>query len=1015
MAKAPINSELPALRLRQDGGSFTAAQPCQEPLRRTAPTRQVALRKTFCVFFVTPSYAQHLLDDDAFLHKALLHVYRNVSNKQGLRIQALCAVVDKLPMRKAKHGTRDEELARRATEPSVAGTGLEGIANVLLAPADSVSSHELPPSDKGAIDFIFAQHVFNDVVYRDTLRLPLSNTVFQTGTPSTMILSTWKTLGEGGGLTLESKTNISHHGIRLIDREDISQLPAVLNVPLLPLTMPRIVQGCMGNIIRGVIGPEGETMQASSELENVVPRFFRSRGQPAQATVAWALVIPEELRAVLAARTDELLSSLPTDNDGTASEQADTWERLWRSRPPLWNTLVSKAIMEGARLHRVLSGGGGWGKKAGLLSLDPVPANEAPKSSKDDEFLGLVDDPEDFESTLTPVVRDGDSIQFFISPQSDLEELALKTNSRRSVSKVTRSAWGWELGTIPSTIDSIPGESWQHLPAKVERIHVHFGFGALTEGPMTLTRHSPVDGGKDVAVNITTIDVPFSRLSASVYRCKTEDAEMEDAKITYAKRKAAKEEYAKKNDAKKENAKEEDSIHEPNTLTSEPSTSAQDPTNNRPTLHVASLFPSHQKRGFRYTSIPKTLPIVREFSSTAPLRWRPRSPPRLTVSELVRKLKIEGHPTTGRLRVRTAKAIMRRLEKFFEKNKTKFREIMTSIRQRDVRFIIMKFRTIMVEAANTVEEADSLLGKFRHKPVRAVLSKERGKLKGERLARNALKKEKKNVQKTLSTSRKENKAEKEDETQSVSSTTTRVPIRRFVSFGEAIFSEVNKKARSAISEVSRLTEEARGVLATAQQYRPRIRKMPVSKLATSQALNQTLGYAIREVLHLTEEARTIMATIQQRKRQSSWRFIRRWGRATNLLPAGPGTSPTDLLKYARRNSQAWQLGIQYLGKEVNTINTLIRQRKYAHRKSVTSKPRITKEERLRVRRIRQNAIRVVRYPSRSWVVQKSLVVRESRKARLLRLRQKKAEKKSKKEGLAMTVEQWLKAGGGYGR
>jgi hypothetical protein len=239
--------------------------------------------------------------------------------------------------------------------------------------------------------------------------------------------------------------------------------------------------------------------------------------------VAWALVVPKELRAVITARTDELLSGLPTDNEATASKQEDSWERLWRSDPPLWNTLVSKAITEGARLHRVLSGGGGWGKKAGLLSLDPVPANQAAESSKDDEFLGMVNDPEDFESTLTPVVRDGDSIQFFISPKSDLEKMAKESSSFRGVAKLAgfgSRPWGWELGTVPSTIDSVPGESWQHRPSKSKMIETFHGFGALTEGPMTLTQHSQVEKSKTSIVNTTTIDVPFTRLSASVYTAR---------------------------------------------------------------------------------------------------------------------------------------------------------------------------------------------------------------------------------------------------------------------------------------------------------------------------------------------------------------------------------------------------------------------------------------------------------------------------------------------------------------
>jgi hypothetical protein len=446
-----------------------------------------------------------LLDDDTFLRDTLLRAYHSPSPLPDLRIHTLCAVVDKLPVTKIRE--------HRPTEPPSAGTGVEGICYAFLPSDASVSSQEPSSPDKGAIDFIFAEHNINDTIYHDTLRLPLANTVFQTGTPSTMILSTWNAPDANRQITPASKTNISHHGIRLIEQQPTDIAPA-LHVPLLPLTTPRTVEGCMGNIIRGVIGPEGKAIQASSELENVVPRFFRSRGQPAQATVAWALVIPEELKATIAARTDELISRLPTDNESTESEHADAWERLWRSDPPLWNTLVSQALTEGARLHRVLSGGGGWGKKAGLLSLDPVPASQVAESSKDNGLFGMVNDPQDFESSLTPVVQDGDSIQFFISPKSELEQLAQTSGTKKNINFLARlgvkSQLGWQLGTIPSTVDSIPGNSLQSDHTKPTKSHRLRGFGALTEGAMTLTQHSRVDKSKIKSVT-TTIDVPFSR------------------------------------------------------------------------------------------------------------------------------------------------------------------------------------------------------------------------------------------------------------------------------------------------------------------------------------------------------------------------------------------------------------------------------------------------------------------------------------------------------------------------
>jgi hypothetical protein len=322
--------------------------------------------------------------------------------------------------------------------------------------------------------------------------------------------------------------------------------------------------------------------------------------------------------------------------------------------------------------------------------------------------------------------------------------------------------------------------------------------------------------------------------------------------------------------------------------------------------------------------------------------------------------------------------------------------------------MIVRFRTITVEVANLAEELDSVLHDIQRRPVRRIPSEGKGKLKREKLERSAERKEKKKAQ---SPSRKESATQKDNKTQSVSRTATAVPIRKFLSYGMSTSSEINNKVQPAVSEVSCLTEEARAIMANIQQYRPRIRKMPVSKLATSQALNQTLGYAVQEVLHLTEEARTIMATIQQRKRQSSWRFIRRWGRDTTALPVGPGTSPTDLLTWARRNLRAWTLGIKYLKKEVNLVGTLIRQRKRSLRKPGISEPRIIKDQRLRVRRVRHHTINVVRHPSQSWVVRKTA---SNQGSGLSSIRQKITEKKRKRNELALTVESWLKGGGSYG-
>ena len=127
-----------------------------------------------------------------------------------------------------------------------------------------------------------------------------------------------------------------------------------VQVPLVPITSFRTVHSALGNILkRFEVG--GEEVPASKELEEVVPRLLQERSKRMLGDIqgplsVWALVVPARL--------------------------AGRW------RPGLMESLDFQPMFrEGCRLHKVLSGGGGWGAKQGLLSLDP----EAKFSTTDEE------------------------------------------------------------------------------------------------------------------------------------------------------------------------------------------------------------------------------------------------------------------------------------------------------------------------------------------------------------------------------------------------------------------------------------------------------------------------------------------------------------------------------------------------------------------------------------------------------------------------------------------------------
>jgi hypothetical protein len=130
-----------------------------------------------------------------------------------------------------------------------------------------------------------------------------------------------------------------------------------------------------------------------------------------------------------------------------------------------------------------------------------------------EDASSAADGPGAFEDALTPVVQDGDAIQFFISPASDSAGEADGHAERAKLKALSKErTWGWEVGTIPSTMDSIPGGSWQHTGTDPNHLAVfNHSFGALAEKGMTLTRrlHAGLDSASMLAT--TTVDVPYTR------------------------------------------------------------------------------------------------------------------------------------------------------------------------------------------------------------------------------------------------------------------------------------------------------------------------------------------------------------------------------------------------------------------------------------------------------------------------------------------------------------------------
>ncbi|KFY03460.1 hypothetical protein O988_01457 [Pseudogymnoascus sp. VKM F-3808] len=262
------------------------------------------------------------------------------------------------------------------------------------------------------------------------ITMPLANTMFRNGRISTLLEVRWERSSPGGPFKQTGSNELE--SLTISDTFSGKLFDTATNIPLEPITETRHVASGLGNIVRTLTDAGGKEIPASSELEPSVVSYLSSRGLPEQTVGVWALVFPGE---VYESYRDKWTKDYPT--------------RVW------------EAIRHGASLHRVVSGGGGWGIKAGLLSLDPETQFGSGEARYDFSQPGSALD-SDAEQTraLGQIAKPGSYIQFLIAHQQ-LDELSGETPPPNNAELLEPRAVECDapsilLGCIPSTIDDIP-------------------------------------------------------------------------------------------------------------------------------------------------------------------------------------------------------------------------------------------------------------------------------------------------------------------------------------------------------------------------------------------------------------------------------------------------------------------------------------------------------------------------------------------------------------------------------
>ncbi|KXT02867.1 hypothetical protein AC578_1816 [Pseudocercospora eumusae] len=504
-----------------------------QPVRWGYPTEK-SRHPSHLTLLLTPSFAKHATDAELPIRVLdRFHAHAAVDKP----IDTITAVVDRLPI------------------PNGSEYGCEGIAYAFITDprrqyVKSQVALRRDTTKAGSLCFHIPPHVGCQRHCDTIIQLPLAQTVFSTGLPSTLIHSHYEPSAEDGRQRLVQTRKLESQTVRLAVREIDQSLS--YGAPLVPLTPFRLIQSSMGNIVRTLApvtatphrfifdlkgdkvaydkntgehkSQDGRASPASQELEAAVQDYFKKLDIAPEPVQVWALVIPslaktgnnEESLAQLTALDKEDIRSLwsPVLDQKTQSAEKSTINVTENHQATLRSAKYFPMLLQGARFIRVLSGGGGWGKKAGLLSFDPDSSYSTREIRSETGWNFSLDDEkalqESQKQALGEVVKEGELVAFFIAP-SENADTARKQGLLNEVSLDEPALQNAvTFGAVPSSVESALGRSAMSHDSDGNRSSIkHFvnHFGALSEGGMAVTL---TQGG--TVLTQTKMDMPFGKV-----------------------------------------------------------------------------------------------------------------------------------------------------------------------------------------------------------------------------------------------------------------------------------------------------------------------------------------------------------------------------------------------------------------------------------------------------------------------------------------------------------------------
>ncbi|RKF55359.1 putative v-type c subunit family protein [Erysiphe neolycopersici] len=248
-----------------------------------------------------------------------------------------------------------------------------------------LSSRKAGIDDECSLSFQHGLDINTKSSYQTTI--PLANTIFTNGRRSTLIFSKWQITENG----------INQFEGPILPLNILIDIPTVmkklsLQISAKSLTEPRLIENGFGNIVRKLKAEGQNSFPASHELEKVIAEAHRKNALHSNNGI-WALVIPHSMLR------KEKTTNIPLDINLSSEQELD-------------NSYLESLVKNGAKIFRVLSGGGGWGAKEGLLALDPIISFGNTNEHQVEQIVDEISIRENREIILGNMAQEGALIQF---------------------------------------------------------------------------------------------------------------------------------------------------------------------------------------------------------------------------------------------------------------------------------------------------------------------------------------------------------------------------------------------------------------------------------------------------------------------------------------------------------------------------------------------------------------------------------------------------------------------------